>query len=117
MPTITGWPTPASTLNVGATLSLTCTPAATGGKPDTFKWYKDDQPLTSTGGKYEVTVALTDAGTYKCQATNDDGSAVSTPSTLTVKSKWNHKFNNQFCCTCILNMLPQFERVTHNLFS
>ena len=91
-PTLTGWPA-GFKLNMGEALSLTCSPATTGGTPTSLEIYRDAEKLTTTatgsnGQKYEVTsVTSTHAGPYKCKAKNDDGSAESTPRTLTIGSK------------------------------
>ena len=88
---MTGWPA-GSKLNIGETLSLACTPAATGGTPTSLELYRGDDKLTTTATgnsqKYEVTsVTSTDAGAYKCKAINNDGNAESTPQTLNIRSK------------------------------
>ena len=85
------------TLNVGSTLTLSCT--SRGSPPDTFTWRKDNGPIlqsTTTPVTYNdssavfhavysiTSVTTSDSGTYTCTVTNPIGSY---SATITVTSK------------------------------
>ncbi|MEW6157004.1 MAG: immunoglobulin domain-containing protein, partial [Verrucomicrobiota bacterium] len=73
------------TVDVGETVELTVT--ATGTEPFTYKWFKDEAPISNVDGPKLVlqNVQLTDAGSYRVEVHNAVDFATSESAVLTVR--------------------------------
>jgi hypothetical protein len=78
----------ATTVNKGTSFTFTCNKGSGGSTPDSWKFYKDNITVTTTGvtgSTLTKTAAENDAGLYKCKALQGGlASAFSDALTLTV---------------------------------
>lgn len=73
IPSITSQPTASQTLCENQSTNLSVT--ATGNYPITYQWYKTGAPIGGAASStyYISPISISDAGVYKCVATNSCG--------------------------------------------